>query len=199
MFFILAQILAVVAFILDIICMQFKKKSGILVVGIISNTMYALEYALLGAWTGAISFVIGTIRNITYFIYEKKKYKPNKIVLAIFVLLIIGAGIYTWENITSLLPVIALVLWTIVSWQNNTKWMRLAEAFICVMWIIYDLFVGAYAGIITEFIILFSFNFLYFKLLFFSFSFISSIKLYISSNSILSIHDSSIKHPSFYT
>ena len=32
--------------------------------------------------------------------------------------------------------------------------MRLAEAFICVMWIIYDLFVGAYAGIITEFIIL---------------------------------------------
>ncbi len=154
MFFILAQILAVVAFILDIICMQFKKKSGILVVGIISNIMYALEYALLGAWTGAISFVIGTIRNITYFIYEKKKYKPNKIVLATFVLLIIGAGIYTWENITSLLPVIALVLWTIVSWQNNTKWMRLAEAFICVMWIIYDLFVGAYAGIITEFIIL---------------------------------------------
>lgn len=156
MFFILAQILAVIAFILDIICMQFKKKSGILVVGIISNTVYALEYAFLGAWTGAISFVIGTIRNITYFIYEKKKYKPNKIVLTIFVLLIIGAGIYTWENITSLLPVIALVLWTIVSWQNNTKWMRLAEAFICVMWIIYDLFVGAYAGIITEFIILFS-------------------------------------------
>ena len=77
MFFILAQILAVVAFILDIICMQFKKKSGILVVGITSNIMYALEYALLGAWTGAISFVIGTIRNITYFIYEKKKYKPN--------------------------------------------------------------------------------------------------------------------------
>ncbi len=154
MFFILAQILAVIAFILDIICMQFKKKSGILVIGIISNTMYALEYTFLGAWTGAISFVIGIIRNITYFIYEKKKYKPNIIVLIIFVFLIVGAGIYTWKDITSLLPVIALVLWTIVSWQSNTKWMRLAEAFICIMWIIYDLFVGAYAGIITEFIIL---------------------------------------------
>ena len=154
MFFILAQILAVIAFILDIICMQFKKKSGILVIGIISNTMYALEYAFLGAWTGAISFVVGIIRNITYFVYEKKEIKPSKIVLAIFVILIIGVGIYTWKDLTSLLPVVALVLWTIVSWQNNTKWMRFAEAFICVMWIIYDLFVGAYAGIITEFIIL---------------------------------------------
>ena len=154
MFFILAQILAVIAFILDIICMQCKKKSGILVVGIISNTMYALEYAFLGAWTGAISFVIGIIRNITYFIFEKKQYKPSKIVLSIFVLLIIGAGIYTWKDITSLLPVLALVLWTIVSWQNNTKWMRFAEVFICITWIIYDIFVGAYAGIVTEFIIL---------------------------------------------
>lgn len=154
MFFILAQILAVVAFALDTIAMQFKKKSSILIMGIVSNLTYALEYAFLGAWTGAISFIIGTIRNITYYIYDKKGYEPNKIVLIIFILLIIGTGIYTWENLTSLLPMIALVLWTTVSWQNNTKWMRVAEAFICIMWIIYDLFVGAYTGIMTEFIIL---------------------------------------------
>lgn len=52
------------------------------------------------------------------------------------------------------IAMIALVLWTTVSWQNNTKWMRVAEAFICIMWIIYDLFVRAYTGIMTEFIIL---------------------------------------------
>ena len=154
LFFILAQILAVVAFGLDTLAMQCKKKSGILVMGIASNMTYALEYAFLGAWTGAISLLIGTIRNITYFIFDKKGLKPNKIVLMIFIFLLVGAGIYTWENVTSLLPMVALIVWTVVSWQDNTKWMRVAEIMICIMWIIYDLFVGAYTGCLTEFIIL---------------------------------------------
>lgn len=62
-FFILAQILAIVAFGLDTLAMQCKKKSGILMMGIASNMTFALEYAFLGAWTGAISLAIGTIRN----------------------------------------------------------------------------------------------------------------------------------------
>ena len=93
-FFILAQILAVVAFGLDTLAMQCKKKSGILIMGIASNMTYALEYAFLGAWTGAISLVIGTIRNITYFVFDKKGLKPNIYVLVIFISLLIGAGVY---------------------------------------------------------------------------------------------------------
>ena len=154
LFFILAQILAVVAFGLDTLAMQCKKKSGILIMGIASNMTYALEYAFLGAWTGAISLAIGTVRNITYFIFDKKGLKPNIYVLVIFISLLIGAGVYTWENVSSLLPMVGLILWTVVSWQDNTKWMRVAEIMICIMWIVYDIFVGAYAGCLTEFIIL---------------------------------------------
>ena len=54
------------------------------------------------------------------------------------------------------MPTGALVLWTIVSWQDNTKWMRVSEGLVCIFWIIYDLFVGAYTGILTEVIILVS-------------------------------------------
>ncbi|MBO5478176.1 MAG: YgjV family protein [Clostridia bacterium] len=64
------------------------------------------------------------------------------------------AGIFTYESIVSIIPIVAVVIWTIVSWQENPKWMRVGEAAICVMWIIYDLIVGAYTGMITEFIIL---------------------------------------------
>lgn len=66
----------------------------------------------------------------------------------------IGAGVYTWENISSLLPMVAIITWTVASWQDNTKWMRVAEIMICIMWIVYDIFVGAYAGCLTEFMIL---------------------------------------------
>lgn len=153
-FFILAQILAVVAFGLDTLAMQCKKKSGILIMGIASNMTNVLEYAFLGAWTGAISLAIGIVRNITYFIFDKKGLKPNKIVLMIFIFLLIGAGIYTWENTTSLFAMIAIILWTVVSWQDNTKWMRMTEIIIGVMLIIYNIFVGAYIGCVTEFIVL---------------------------------------------
>ncbi len=46
--FILAQILAVVAFALTTLSMQFKKKSSILGMQIASNVAYMLEYAFLG-------------------------------------------------------------------------------------------------------------------------------------------------------
>ena len=51
LFFILAQILAVIAFILTTISMQFKKKSNLLMMQILSNAIYTLEYLFLGAWT----------------------------------------------------------------------------------------------------------------------------------------------------
>lgn len=152
--FILAQILAIVGFALTTLSLQFKKKSSILGMQIASNVAYMFEYICLGAFSGGITFVIGTIRNITYYILEKKKYKPNLIVLFTFIILLVLGGILTYENLISILPIIAVVIWTIVSWQEHPKWMRVGEAFICVIWIIYDLIVGAYTGMITEFIIL---------------------------------------------
>lgn len=152
--FILAQILAVVAFGLTTLSLQFKKKSTILGMQIASNVAYMFEYICLGAFSGGITFIVGTIRNITYYILEKKKVKPNLIVLFIFIILFILAGIFTYENIVSVIPIVAVIIWTIVSWQENTKWMRVGEAVICIMWIIYNLIVGAYIGIITEIIIL---------------------------------------------
>lgn len=63
--FILAQILAVVAFALTTLSMQFKKKSSILGMQIASNVAYLFEYLCLGAFSGGATFVIGTIRNNT--------------------------------------------------------------------------------------------------------------------------------------
>lgn len=154
--FILAQILGVVAFLLTTISLQFKKKSEILGIQIASNVAYMFQYICLGAFTGGVTFIIGIIRNITYYILEKKKFKPNLIVLFIFIILIVLGGVFTYENIASILPILAVVLWTVVSWQENPKWMRVGEAIICIMWIIYNIYVGAYTGIVTEAIIFLS-------------------------------------------
>lgn len=152
--FILAQILAIIAFALTTLSLQFKKKSSILGMQIASNVAYMFEYICLGAFSGGITFIIGTIRNITYYILEKKKCKPKLIVLLIFIILIVIAGIITYENLISILPIVAVVIWTIVSWQEDPKWMRIGETVICIMWIVYDLIVKAYTGMITESIIL---------------------------------------------
>lgn len=74
--------------------------------------------------------------------------------LFIFIILLVVAGIFTYENLVTLIPIVAVIIWTIVSWQENPKWMRIGEAGICLMWIAYDLIIGAYTGMITECIIL---------------------------------------------
>ncbi len=76
--------------------------------------------------------------------------------LLIFIILLVLAGIFTYENLISLIPIVAVIIWTIVSWQENPKWMRIGEAGISAMWIVYDIIIGAYTGMITECIIIIS-------------------------------------------
>lgn len=42
----------------------------------------------------------------------------------------------------------------IFTWQPSTKILRIEQVFICTLWIIYDIFVISYIGILTESIIM---------------------------------------------
>ena len=60
---IIAQIFAVVAFILYIASLQFKKKEKVLKYQMIANTFYALEYLMLNAYAGVNNSLFGIIKN----------------------------------------------------------------------------------------------------------------------------------------
>lgn len=151
----ISQFVGFLAFGIFVFSMQQKDKTRILFVQIISFFLYALQYLLIKAYPGMIVFIINMIRSIVFFCTMKKK-QPNKIIFIIFILLSILCGKLVYKDIYDILPICASLLSVVFTWQPKTKILRYGQIGICILWIIYDAFVMAYIGIVTESIIIIS-------------------------------------------
>lgn len=150
-----SQFIGFLAFIIFVISVQQKSKSKILFLQIVSFLFYALQYLLIQAYPGMIVFIINMIRSIAFY-QSTKKQKTNKYLFFVFIFLSLICGIVTYEELFDILPIIAAVLSIIFTWQPSTKILRFGQIIICISWIIYDVFVLAYIGILTETIIIIS-------------------------------------------
>ncbi len=150
MSFMIAQICGAITLILTVISVQFKTKEKILIFQIIANIVVALQYFLLNALTGGVVAIINTIRCIVFYYYKKKDKKPSIIFLAIFVAIAIISGIATWQNIYSIIPIIAAIVFTYGLWQDNVKITKICTAVTSGNWVIYNFVVKAYVGAIQS-------------------------------------------------
>ena len=153
---ILAQITGIIGLIVLTIGMQSKKKRNILLSQGIANISFIIQYFLLGAVTGSVMYAINTLRAFTFYTWDKRKDKPNIILLILFILIALGLGMRTYANVFSLFPIIDSILTTYGSWQKKTKILRIGMIISSVMLIIHDLHFGAYAGMLTYIIVLMS-------------------------------------------
>lgn len=150
MLFILAQICGLIILILTVISVQFKTKEKIVMCFVFANVVAAVQYFLLSAFTGAVISVINAIRCIVFYYYKKKEMKPSLIILVIFELIAIISGIFTWQNIWSLIPIIVTVIYTYGLWQDNVTVIRITTGIAGFGWAIYNIIVMAYVGAVQE-------------------------------------------------
>ncbi len=150
----ISQIIGFCAFLIFIISLQQVSKKKILFLQIFSFGLYSLEYLVINAYSGMIIFIINIIRSIIFYKIADKN-SNNKLILAIFVILSLLCGKMTYKYLFDILPIIASILTIIFTWQSSTKILRLGQISVCICWIIYDIFVSAYIGIFTEFMIIF--------------------------------------------
>ena len=144
--FFLAQILGGIVLILTVISVQQKTKEKILIFQIIANIVISIQYFLLDAVTGGVVSIINIIRCWIFYIYKKKNMKPSVAFLVIFILVAIASGIWTWQNIFSVIPIIAAIVFTYGLWQDNVKITKICTAITSGNWGIYNLIVKAYVG-----------------------------------------------------
>ncbi len=150
----ISQIIGFCAFLIFVISLQQVSKKKILFLQIFSFGLYSLEYLVINAYSGMIIFIINIIRSIIFYKVADKN-SNNKLILAIFVILSLLCGKITYKYLFDILPIIASILTIIFTWQSSTKILRLGQISVCICWIIYDIFVSAYIGIFTEFLIIF--------------------------------------------
>ncbi|MBO5060280.1 MAG: YgjV family protein [Clostridia bacterium] len=141
-------LLAVISFLLSY---QQKSRKNIIILNATSRVLYIIQYIMLGAFEGAVLDVMGTISSITA--QNKNKSfigKHVKIFVIIINLAIFITGLFLYENIFSLFPVIGVILHTSAFWINEEKTIRKVSFLGSPFWLVYNLASCAYGSAIGD-------------------------------------------------
>jgi len=128
---------------------QCKSNKNLFRVQFVSYLCYTTHLLLLGAITGGISYVLNTLRS--FCLGSKSSFLKGWPMCVIICALQVVTLIFTWDKWWSVLPVAANIAATIGGYTYNGQKIRIAGMFInSPLWIIYDILVGSWAGIIDE-------------------------------------------------
>lgn len=146
---VIIQLIGFLGLAMSILAFQFKRHRGIVLCKATAELVFALQYILLGAWTAAVLDFISVIRNFLYSNSVKKNRSTTPVII-IFGVFVVFTGFFTYDGILSLLPIGSKLLTTISYGIKQEKWLRLITLPSCILWIIYNLFVGSIAGAVTD-------------------------------------------------
>ncbi len=143
---ILAMIFCISAFLL-------KNRKAILVVQLIGMGLWTVHFFLLHQYAGAAMNGIAAIRGLVYVQRGRFKWTESKIIPEVFIVLFIGAGLFTFfyggDN-NFWLPVIAMTITSIGLFFKDEQRVRLISLFSSPPWIVYNALAGSIPAVITE-------------------------------------------------
>lgn len=148
--FILAQIFGFLAWLCLLISYYRKNTNKILFLHIFSIVFYLLNYLFLGAWSGLFIIVLELIRDSLYY----KTDKDNLIFLTTIPFYIL-LFVFAWGDYIEIIPIVASLF---EGFTLTKKKSIIVPGAIIVysMWIIYDLNVASYSGVLTDVLIVLS-------------------------------------------
>ncbi|MBE6158984.1 MAG: YgjV family protein [Firmicutes bacterium] len=150
MTYVVAQIIGFIAFIFSLIAYHKKNKNKILGNMIISNVLNLIHYLLLGAYSGCITKVLAIIRDNFIILKDKNKKLSSNIYLILFILIYIIAGIFTYNGVLSLLPLMAALIYIIFIWNGKELTIKKVAFGTYFLWLIYNICVLSIPGIISN-------------------------------------------------
>ena len=114
-----------------------------------SYLCYTVHLLLLGAITGGISYILNTMRS--FCLGSDNNFLKGRMMCSALCVLQIATLVFTWSGWWSLLPVAANIAATIGGYTYNARKIRIVGMAInSPLWIVYDIVVGSWAGILDE-------------------------------------------------
>ena len=145
---IIAQIAGIVGAGLSIVSYQSKNNKGMFLMKGISGLMFAVNFFLLGSYTGAVLNVINFVRSACV---ASKRSKYDKLLFWGVNALYVLAGILTYGGWLSILVTAAQLVGTYAMWDRNGKKLRILQFFVVSpCWLIHNIVAFSIGGIITE-------------------------------------------------
>ena len=104
---------------------------------------------MLGAITRGISYVLNTVPS--FCLGSRSRFLKGKIMCAVLCVMQVAALIFTWDGWWSILPGAANIAATVGGNTYNPRKIRIGEMLVnSPLWIIYDIIIGSWAGILDE-------------------------------------------------
>ena len=103
-----------------------------------------------------VSFLISTIKMAIFRSDEKRGKSTNFFVFIALELSFVVFGIFTYQGLYSLIPILGACLFTYGAWQRNLKVSYFIAILVAIMSNVYDIIVGAYVSVISNFFELFA-------------------------------------------
>ena len=144
----IGQIIGFVAIATSVLTFLFNKRWHILAIKLITDVLWALHHILLGNLTAGCTTVISIFREITFL---KKRHITVLILLPI---LYFATLIFTYKNITSLIPPIASTIATVAFWNKNVNYIKAYSIAVSVLMFIYAVCNGSIATTVNELMVI---------------------------------------------
>lgn len=148
--YIISQAIGFIAIVIIVISYLVNTKKKQLFLSIIANVFISISFLFLGTYVACIGIVIATVRTIIFFIYELKfKQVPTWLISIIFLVLIANSAILM-SNAWDLLPMFALMLFTLGFRIRRLVYMRLFFVIPLIMFLVYDMMIFALTDAILK-------------------------------------------------
>jgi len=147
--YILIQAVGILGTVLFFLSYQCKSNKNLFRVQFVSYLCYTAHLLMLGAVTGGISYILNTVRS--FCLGSKNDFLKGKTMCWTICILQVVTLYFTWGGWWSILPVAANIASTIGGYTYNARKIRIAGMFVnSPLWIVYNIIVGSWAGIIDE-------------------------------------------------
>lgn len=150
----LAQFFGFAGLALSLTIFQVNRRKGMLRISIMASSLYAIQYILLGAFTGAAMNLVGGLRGYAY--YRLAPSKKHRWVLLSFMGLAAAGALVTWQGPVSLLALAGSMCGSFSIWHKNPTYIRRWALLAPPLWFTYNFISGSYPGMISEIIMLLS-------------------------------------------
>ena len=153
MAYIFSQVCAIISLVLLSITFYLKNKKLIVFLVGARGIVCVLQFLLLGAYSGAATYVVCIIQAIWFYFNEKKGNTKDYISLFTLLGLFVVSCILTYQNWISILPAFAMMVYCYSVWQPSIKIYRWLSMIISPCMLTYNILLKSLFGIITECIV----------------------------------------------
>ena len=146
----ISEILGLVVSLFAILSMQLKNVRLILACQLLINGIGALTYVLQDGFSGCGIYLIALTQTVLYFVLRVKNISAPKFLAAVFAFLFAGCAVLTYQGYADIISAVAAMTCALGIAQEKPFGYRICMLLNGLIWMAYDVTLGAYTMIISH-------------------------------------------------